>query len=455
MSLAQEGLKAKIKTHTKLILVDEAHPLILLANHIPWESLANLVYDDLKNTTKKGFWMVGRKLYMRTHLGIYFLKARTKKTDRDIISEIHDNPVYQAFCGSTVIQKWQCPHPTKIEEFRSRLSPEIKAKCNEILVQMAVRMGCGDPTCLDVDSTVQVANISYPTDAGLILKLAEKCKKIKDAFHLNINFNLKEIRTYARNYFFRSKRLACDKVGTLLSSYYTIVKNNVMPIVKFAETRMKESKLRLKWNLKKNVIQVATFARKYLKDVACYVREHKANKGKRLSIHAQEVACITKGKTGKKYEFGRVFQLGRIGGNFLTAICSGINLPDKKAMTPLIENHENIFGKGVLKSLSSDKGYYSKKNIMMAQKRCALQVGIQRPGPKNIMLTKKEAALQESLRCRRAGIEPLIGHAKRFGLGRSKMKNDRNTHGSGFTAIMGFNLSQLERKLKVGMPKVA
>lgn len=47
-------------------------------------------------------------------------------------------------------------------------------KINEILIGVAIELGFADPSSLDVDSTVQEANIAYPTDAGMILKLAKK-----------------------------------------------------------------------------------------------------------------------------------------------------------------------------------------------------------------------------------------------------------------------------------------
>jgi hypothetical protein len=75
------------------------------------------------------------------------------------------------------------------------------------------------------------------------------------------------------------------------------------------------------------------------------------------------------------------------------------------------------------------------------------EIGIQAPANLQRGINPTAAEVQDKLRCRRAGIEPLIGHAKRFGLGKSDMKNDRNTHGSGFKSLMGFNLSQLERNL--------
>ena len=54
--------------------------------------------------------------------------------------------------------------------------------------------------------------------------------------------------------------------------------------------------------------------------------------------------------------------------------------------------------------------------------------------------------IRERLRDRRAGIEPLIGHAKHGGqLGRSRMKSDAATLAAGYGSILGFNLRQLIR----------
>ena len=62
----------------------------------------------------------------------------------------------------------------------------------------------------------------------------------------------------------------------------------------------------------------------------------------------------------------------------------------------------------------------------------------------------RDAVLAED--SRRAGIEPLIQHAKSFGLGRSRMKSDATTLASGYRAVMGFNLHQLMRYMHSATP---
>lgn len=140
MSFAYDGLNSKIKKYTASILVEEAHSLVRLANRIPWGQMSEIALVDLKKTTAKGFWNVGRRLFLRVHLGIYVLQARLKKVDEQIIQEVSENVVYQAFCGASIIKGWKCPHPKKIQEFRSRLSPETQMKLNECIHCCPVRL---------------------------------------------------------------------------------------------------------------------------------------------------------------------------------------------------------------------------------------------------------------------------------------------------------------------------
>ena len=74
--------------------------------------------------------------------------------------------------------------------------------------------------------------------------------------------------------------------------------------------------------------------------------------------------------------------------------------------------------------------------------------GLQQPSQDIGSLTGSEAEVRARFADRRAGIEPLIGHAKQGGqLGQSRMKTDETTLAAGYSAIGGFNLRQLIRHL--------
>ena len=143
----------------------------------------------------------------------------------------------------------------------------------------------------------------------------------------------------------------------------------------------------------------------------------------------------------------------RIGGNFLIPFTStSIKMPDKKSLIPAVMEHQEIFGIGVLENVATDKGYFSKKNILKLQALGINSDGIARPG--NVKMQTSEERTRP-LKDRRAGIEPLIGHAKKFGLGKSKMKSDPATLSYGYRSLTGFNLNQLKRYLERDLKKVA
>lgn len=120
-------------------------------------------------------------------------------------------------------------------------------------------------------------------------------------------------------------------------------------------------------------------------------------------------------------------------------------MSDKHSFIPALKEHQSLFGQNCLKSIAVDKGYYSKANIDYCESRGVSANGVQRPGNcKNPIAP--ELALP--LRNRRAGIEPLIGHVKEFGLRKSKMRSDAATLASGYRSVTGFNLHQIFRKME-------
>src|SRR4029434_3372322 len=167
---------------------------------------------------------------------------------------------------------------------------------------------------------------------------------------------------------------------------------------------------------------------------------------KALSFHAQAVSCFNKGKLCKGLQFGRAFQLGRIGGNcLLGGSCTSLRMEDKASVCLMIEEHRGLFGQGVLQSFGTDKGYYSKANNNYLPAGVGVKErGRAQPGVDIGSLTESEAETRARLADRRAGIEPLIGHAKQGGqLGQSRMKTDDTTLAAGYSEIGGVHLRQL------------
>jgi transposase, IS5 family len=120
---------------------------------------------------------MGGTLRLRIHLGAYILQQLFNKTYRQIEYDVKDNAVYQLFCGCYVVKKWHCPDHTKIEEFRSRLAPETQQKLTNHISVIATRLGFSRSTELDFGSTIQNANMVYPSDISLLTKVGVMIKK--------------------------------------------------------------------------------------------------------------------------------------------------------------------------------------------------------------------------------------------------------------------------------------
>jgi IS5 family transposase len=457
MSICQEGLRAKAKTISITLRVHDSDPLIKLCNALDFNHLAEIILPDVQKT-KKGLWWLGRKLYLRIHLGVLILQSLLKRSDRELERSILQTPVHQVFCGYGLFVKWKCPDHTKIEEFRNRLQPQTHKKVGDYVLHVARDLGFADPTWVDIDSTVQEANIAYPSDASLMQKLATKAEKVlnfmqgtlKGLVPSQLCIDMSSIKKMAKEYFFLSKNTNIEKKRSVFHAYHKQVESQVLPIISFLETLNPEKLLSIPWNIHRALKTLQNHGRQYLKDVAYFIEHHKMWPSKRLSFHAEAIACIRKGKTGKENEFGRVFQLGRIGGNFMVAyLCLNVRMEDKLTLETTVKEHGVIFGPQVLKSVGTDKGYYSQHNIKSISGLGINTHGIQRPAN-----TKKQPYGEEvrQLRNRRAGIEPLIGHVKEFGLRKSKMKSDEATLSSGYRSVMGFNLHQLKRYLTADVP---
>ena len=323
MSIDLSGMDAGLTPKLISIRINQSHPLVRLAGALPWPLLMQLVAEDLKKTTAKGCWWMGPKLFVRVHLGAYLLQKLYNLTDRATEYGIKDNAAYQLFCGVDVMKNWHAPDHTKIEEFRSRLSPETQRIIANFLAQVAVRFGFGDPSETDFDSTVQEANIAYPSDASLMSKLCGIGRKFVDYLKKHTRgllpddfaVDMKTVKEYARSYFFLPKNADIEKRREVFRELLKVVKQQMRPVVDICNALDTARIARLPWNIRRAYDQIKDQAWRYLLDVGHFTRTHSIKAGKILSLHSSAVACIKKGKVGKDNEFGRVFQLARIKGN--------------------------------------------------------------------------------------------------------------------------------------------
>ena len=457
MTICYQGLKEKTEASAIVVSIQKNHPLIKLAQKITWPELAAIVEPDLQRT-EKGFPNTGRKLYLRNHLGAYLLQKMFDKKDRNTEWEISDNAAYMLFCGRNLLQTWSPLDHTSISKFRNRLSPETHRNIANFMTKIGVDLGYGDPSELDQDSTIQEANASYPSDASLMVKAAEKIVKItkwlkekSKEFQEEVKeIDLKKIKKKAREYFFSKK--GKDTKRLVFKDLYELVNSNLSLPVGQLKKLNKKIVNEMPWNIKPDFSQIKNGFTKYMKSVSSFIDTGKIDSKKILSWHLSDISCFNKGKAGNKLEFGRCFQLGRIGGNFaLVGKCTDIRMEDKKSISSVTSVSAELFGPDATESYGADKGYYSKANLKYIQDLKGIKEhALQQPGVSfDGCLFKEEKEIYQRLVDRRSSIEGMIGHIKQGGqLAKSRMKSDQGTLSAGYGAVTGYNLRCLVRHIK-------
>lgn len=434
---------------------------IKLANKLPWDRLAEIILIDLKKITLQHKWWLGRPLQLRTHLGVYLLQQLLNETDRGIEGQLRDNAAYQLFCGRTVVHKWRCPDHTKIEEFRSRLSPETQcALANEIAVY-AEKFKFTNAKHIDIDSTIQEANIAYPSLPNLLIKLGSMAKKLASSLKEKVvdlrdkfvDVPLKFIKKKARDHFSIQRRNPnCNQAKTeSLRQLWAIAAPSIVSVLHHSYRIETLSKHEISSRLRTVLERFQNKALVFIEENFHHIFEGENKHSNIHAFHVSDVLCFNKNKLNKRREYSRAYQVVRIDGNFLlVGKCASVRMSDPESLKPMIELHQRLFKSQTIESVATDKGYYSQDNERYLLDEGIKDVGLPRPRrklarPPDNPITNEKA---QELYCRRAGIEALIGHLKHsWQFGRSRMRTDASTESAGYCAVLGFNLRQITRYL--------
>jgi len=150
-------------------IINPNHELVILSNQIDWKEFENSFAELYSHTGQPG-------VPIRTMVGLLLLKRIYNLGDETVMEQWLQNPYFQYFCGESEFQ-WKPPcDPSDMVHFRKRIGKEGAEK----IFQMSVETRKKEIKSRDVliDTTAQEKNITYPTDAKLLLKVIKQCNKI-------------------------------------------------------------------------------------------------------------------------------------------------------------------------------------------------------------------------------------------------------------------------------------
>ena len=360
-------------------MLNHNHPLYKLANKINWRRFEE-AFSPLYCRTN------GRPAHpIRLMCGLLILKHLRNVSDESVVLQWSENAYYQYFCGQLEFLPKEPCEASDLVHFRNRIGEAGM----EVILSESIRVNTENDdedhfNTAFIDSTVQEKNITYPTDAKLHKKIIKRVLKIVREKKLPLRQSYQRtLKAISRDQRFRNRP------------------GNHKKAVK-AERRLRTIAGRLVRELDRNLPDKKGYE-KMFELFYKVLRQSRNSRDKTYSLHEPEVQCISKGKEHKKYEFGNKASFIRSLSGIILAAVSFRNEYDGHTIEATLQQTERMTGWRI-ENLAGDRGYRGTKQV--GTTRILIP---QAPKDKDSYYQKRK---KHKLFCKRAGIEPTIGHLK-------------------------------------------
>ncbi len=368
------------------------HPIYQLSKVINWDSLES---DFSSLYSRRG----RPAKAVRLMISLLLLKQLHDLSDDQVVERWVENPYWQFLSGEHELQ-WSAPVASSdLTHFRKR----IGKKGSERLLKLSVDLF--HPKIKEeevvVDTTVQEKNITFPTDAKLVKKVIDTCRKIA----------IKEDISLRQSYSRTAPNLLRQASNRKSPRQKKIAVKATRRIRTIGRAMLRD--LLRKMNDKQLKPHIDT-----LLNSASIVFQQKYDKDKIYSLHEPHVECIAKGKAHKRYEFGTKASIARTrdSGIILGALALPGNPYDGHTIDVVLKQLKRITGTQP-DILIADRGYRGEKYFAKTQ-----LLTPSRPSTNDTEYKKRK---QRKRFRKRAGIEATISHLKQdFRLGRCFLKGE-------------------------------
>lgn len=373
---------------------------------------------------------IGRpSIPIETYLRMMFLRFRYRLGFETLCAEITDSLAWRRFCRIGITST--VPHPTTLMKITTRCGEGAVDELNVALLNKASHSHLVKLDKVRADTTVVPANVTYPSDAGLLAKgVAKLAKTVRQMQQAGL-----ARRTRFRNRT-RSVRRLSHAIGTWLRRRTDQAKDEVLAITKelarIAEASLKDAEAVAK-NARRSLLRMGDDAsgkaRTLVADLertADVLEKIVAQTRMRLegtmppgstrivSLHDTDARPIAKGRIGRPVEFGYKAQLvDNSDGIVLDHSVVIGNPPDAPMLVPSIRRLSALFGR-VPKSVTADRGYWESRIEGELESLGVKTVAIPKKGRPNAERHNKESSPRfRKLIKWRTGCEGRVAHMKR------------------------------------------
>jgi hypothetical protein len=398
----------------------------------------------------------------RMALGALIIKEKLGISDRETVEQIRENPYLQYFIGQSSYSNELAFDPSLLVHFRQRISPNLINKVNERMVEKMRSIAPIKPEKkkdsdgqneslnrgkLIMDATCAPADISYPTDLGLLNGARVHTEKIIDILYKQIKKNHKKPRTYrnlARKDYLavaKKRRHTRNKRRQAIKKQLQYIKRNLAHIEQLIDSGASLEGLNKKQYKTLLVITEVARQQQWLFD-----NDKQSISDRIVSLSQPHIRPIVRGKAGKSVEFGAKLSASCFEGYVFLDRMSWDNFNESGDLKAQVEAYHRFTGY-YPESVHADRIYRTRENRAWCKEKGIRISGppLGRP-PANVSKSKKKQALEDE-RIRNA-IEGKFGQGKRrFGLNRVMAKLDNTSSTVIAITFLVMNLSTWWRRV--------
>ena len=398
-------------------IINMKHELVQLAEKIDWAWIDSEIAPLYSENGGPG-------IETRFVIGLLLLKHIYGLSDDGVCERWVCDPYFQYFTGEEFFQHVFPHERSDLSHWRKRLGGKLELLLAESL-RVAHETGAlrtKDLARVNVDTTVQPKNVTFPTDAKLLHAAVKGLNRMAGKHGVRL----------------RQSYLRVAKRAAMMAGRYAHAKqfNRHHRELRFLRTRLGRLVRDIRRKIKGKEDLEALFASPLGRADQIRSQRQRQRGWKLYSFHAPEVECIGKGKAHAPYEFGVKASIVSTnarapGGQFvLHAKTLPGNPYDGHTLRAVIEDTQQLTGREIERTYV-DKGYR----------------GHDAPNPRSVFISGQKrgvfGAIKRQLK-RRSAIEPVIGHMKSEGhLGRCYLKGRAGDAANAVLSAVGHNLRRV------------
>ncbi len=420
---------------------------VIKATTIPWYDIEQRYADLFPSKTG----MPAKPL--QTALGSLIIQKQYGYSDRELVEQIVENPYYQYFIGLPGYQDKAPFVPSLLVEFRKRLTEDILAEINEMIIEYnhpndynsGSSNGSDDDSdstenqgTLILDATCAPQQISYPQDVNLLNEARENLESIVDMICYENNcIKPRMYRENARKDYLalaKCRKRSSKKIRKAIKKQLQYVKRDIGYVDRLLEEGITLTDKQL---ARLNVIRELFAQQEYM-----YKNNVHSVKDRIVSISQPYIRPIVRGKAKSPVEFGAKLDMSvdeRGMARLERLSFDAYNEADVLVST--IENYRNRTGHYPEKVLV-DQIYRNRSNRAFCKSKGIRISGPALGRPKKITLDERKLAYTDNTD--RIEVERGFSLAKRcFGLGLIRTKLDTTTRNSIALSLLAMNLDKM------------